>query len=60
MKGSDIRELLRKSNMKQWEVAERLNVSESTLIRWLRGEVSPDKEKQIKQIIADYGKGANG
>lgn len=42
-----------KSNVKQWEVAEQLGVSEVTVCRWLRSELPKDKKVQILQAIED-------
>ena len=42
-----------KSNVRQWEVAEQLGVSEVTICRWLRSELSENKKKQILQAIKD-------
>lgn len=59
MNGKEIRSQLTKANMKQWELAQKLGVSEATLIRWLRSEVSGEKQEKILQIIADYRKQVN-
>jgi len=59
MSGKEIRNLLIKANMKQWELAQKLSISEATLIRWLRSEVTGEKQEKILQIIADHGKKVN-
>lgn len=41
----EIREALRANGMKQWELAERLGISENTICRRLRREL-PDEEKR--------------
>ena len=56
MSGVDIRRQLQNSNMKQWELAQKLNVSESTLIRWLRTELPQEKKERILKLITDHGK----
>lgn len=56
MSGVDIRKQLQNSNMKQWELAQKLNVSESTLIRWLRTELPEEKKERILKLITDHGK----
>lgn len=48
---SDIRKILEDNNMTQWKLAELLGVSEYTLVRKLRHELSTEeKEKMIKLI----------
>lgn len=56
MNGTEIRNQLTKVNMKQWELAQELGVSEATLIRWLRSEVTGEKQQKILQIIQNHGK----
>lgn len=53
MKNEQIRTAMRYSNVKQWEVAEHLGVSEFTLCRWLRTELPDNKIVQILQAISD-------
>ena len=52
--GKEIRTLLKKYKMKQWELAARLDVTEGTLIRWLRTELPTEKKEQIMYIIKNY------
>lgn len=48
---SDIRKSLKDNDMTQWKLAELLGVSEYTLVRKLRHELSiEEKEKMIKLI----------
>ena len=47
----EIRETLKATRLKQWEIAAELNVSESTLIRWLRRELSQEKKAAILDAI---------
>ena len=53
MKNQQIRTALRCSDVKQWELAEQLGVSEVTVCRWLRTELPKDKKVQILQAIKD-------
>ena len=53
MRNEEIRTAMFKSNVKQWEVAEQLGVSEVTVCRWLRSELPKDKKVQILQAIED-------
>ena len=47
----DIRAIIRRADVKQWEVAKALGISEATFIRWLRGELSEEKRTMIIKAI---------
>lgn len=47
----DIRTLLKTSKIKHWELAEALEISETTLVRKLRKELSNEEKKRIFNII---------
>lgn len=47
----DIRIALKQNNLKQWQLADLLNVSEATIIRWFRHELPTEKKKIILSII---------
>lgn len=47
----DVKEQIRKSGIKQYEIAERINVSEFTFSRWMRKPEKLSNEK-IKDISA--------
>ena len=51
MTGKELKEIIQAKRLYQWEVAEFLNVNEFTLSRWLRGDISLDKEKRILEAI---------
>lgn len=53
----DIRELERRSGVMQWQVAARLGISESTLIKKMRFELSPDAKAQIRKIVDELKEG---
>ena len=53
MRNKQIRDAMNTANVKQWEVAEQLNISEFTFSRWLRSELSDENTKQIFQAIED-------
>ena len=42
----DIRDAIYNARVLQWEVAEAIGISEMTLVKWLRKEVSP-KHREI-------------
>ena len=48
-----IREKIRETGVKQWQVAKRLGVSESTLIRWLRDDLSQERKTAILNAIEE-------
>jgi DNA-binding transcriptional regulator YiaG len=50
-RNQDIRELIAKKRLRNYEVAQSLNVSEFTLSRWLRDDLSPEKRTKILNAI---------
>lgn len=53
----EIRESLKRNNIKHWKLADYLNISESTLVRKLRREISLDEKQKILNIISKVKKG---
>ena len=53
MKNRDIRELAKSNNVKLWEIAEKLNVSEFTFSRRLRHEMKETEKEHIINIIKE-------
>ncbi|MEY8413592.1 hypothetical protein AALB51_20450 [Lachnospiraceae bacterium 62-26] len=51
MTGKEVKKLLSDEKIHQWQVASQLNVSESTLIRWLRVDLSKEHEVAILEAI---------
>ena len=53
----EIRVKARANNIDLWQLAEKMNISESTMTRWLRKELSDEKkaifENAINAIIAE-------
>lgn len=49
----EIRDQIRAAGLKQWEVARKLGVAESTFIRWLRDELSEEQRTAISKAIED-------
>ena len=47
----DVREALQNKGMKQWELADMLGISEFTLTRWLRKELTEDKKELLLKAI---------
>ncbi len=48
---TDIKNLIKEKELKQWQVAQAIGVSERTLIVWLRSELSEDKRQRIMSAI---------
>jgi len=51
MKNKDLRDEFRIANVRQWEVAEAIGISEMTFVKWLRKELSDDKKKLVRDGI---------
>ena len=51
MANLDIRNAIKNANLKHWQVADLLNISEATLVRKLRKELSVDEKEYILRII---------
>lgn len=46
-----IKEAIRKAGVKQWQVAAELGISEATIVRWLRQELTEERRKAILSAI---------
>ncbi len=51
MRNLELRAEMKAGQVKQWEVAEYMGISEFTLSRWLRKELTVEGKAQIKQAI---------
>ena len=49
----NIRDYAAKKGVYFWEIAMKLGVSEPTITRWMRVELSADKRREIEQVISD-------
>ena len=47
MKNKDLKDAFRVAGIRQWEVAEAMGVSEMTLVKWMRVELTEDKRQRI-------------
>ena len=47
----DIRDYAAKKGVYFWEIAMELGISEPTMTRWMRAELTVDKHREIRQII---------
>ena len=48
---TDIRTAAKQNGVRLWEVADRLNVSEPTITRWLRAELADERKAAIIEAI---------
>ncbi len=53
-----IRNAAKKAGVPLWRVAAAINISEPTLIRWLRFPLPVEKEQQILTAIAELERGS--
>lgn len=51
MSNQDLRATAKSKNVRLWEIAEKLNISEPTMTRKLRRELPPEEKAQIFAII---------
>lgn len=56
MSNIDIRNLLKTHCIKHWELAEKLNISETTLVRKLRRELPTKEKEKLINIIKNFRK----
>ena len=54
MTNKEIREALNKAGLRQWELAEMMNISEFTLSRKMRMEFPEDMKQHILEIIRNH------
>lgn len=55
----EIREMAKNVGVKLWQIAERLGISEPTIVRWLRVPLSPEREKMVIEAIQAIAKEAS-
>ena len=48
---SELRAKIETAELKQWAVANRIGISESTLCKWLRVELSPERRAKVEAAI---------
>ena len=51
MHNKDLRDEFRIANVRQWEVAEAIGISEMTFVKWLRRELPEEKKKLVRGAI---------
>ena len=51
-----IRDVAKRKGIKHWQIAEYLGISEPTIVRWLRVNLSPERKKAILDAIEAIAK----
>lgn len=51
MHNTDIRQAITDSGLKYWQVADALNIADSTFTKWLRKELDPVKKAIVMDAI---------
>lgn len=49
----EIKRELRANQIPQWRLAQKIGVSEQTLIRWLRERLSAERKEKIEKALVD-------
>ena len=52
MCNKDLRDEMRIADVRQWEVAEAIGISEMTMVKWLRRELDDSKKALIREGIS--------
>ena len=52
MCNKELRDEMRIANVRQWEVAEAIGISEMTMVKWLRRELDDNKKALVREGIA--------
>ena len=52
MRNKDLRDEMRIANIRQWEVADAIGISEMTMVKWLRKELDAEKKALVREGIA--------
>lgn len=52
MCNKDLRDEMRIANVRQWEIAEAIGISEMTMVKWLRRELDDSKKALIREGIS--------
>ncbi len=51
MTGQQIRERAKAARIYLWQIAKAAGISEPTLTRWLREELTPERERRLTEAI---------
>lgn len=53
MKNIKIRDAIKKNRLRQWEVAEKVGISDGRLSVWLRTPLNDDRKKRVEDAIKE-------
>ena len=56
MCNKDLRDEMRIANVRQWEVADAIGISEMTMVKWLRKELDDTKKAIVREGISKAAK----
>ena len=56
MCNKDLRDEMRIANVRQWEVADAIGISEMTMVKWLRRELGDTKKAIVREGISKAAK----
>ena len=51
MKNQEIREAIKRARVKHWQIAAELGIGESTLVRWLRFDLTEERKNLILSAV---------
>ncbi len=51
MANMEVRELIKKSRLFHYEIADALGISESAFSKWLRSEMGPERKQEVLKAI---------
>lgn len=57
MANQDIRQEITENNLRYWQVADKIGLSDGTFSRLLRHELPPEKKEEIRSAIAELKEG---
>ena len=50
---AEVKRMIGAAGLKQWQVADMCGISEATLVRWLRHELTREQKEQIQKAIKE-------
>jgi hypothetical protein len=53
MNNKEIKDLLKEEHIYMWQVAKKLNIHETTFIRWFRDELSEERKRVVLSAVEE-------
>ena len=53
MNNKEIKDLLKEEHICMWQVAKKLNIHETTFIRWFRDELSEERKRVVLSAVEE-------